>query len=150
MDENKGENKNEGKAKIAMSEELAEAEIRRWAEANDIDLMTQENGEEVFVADAKPLVKAIQKGRLVVNDEGNLEYTVSTNSPEGIAGETLTIKSPTATTYMAADTYNNAQTVHMMLAIAAGMTGKTVNWLGKLANQDYKILTRIVSFFIIA
>jgi len=152
MDVNKGERESEGTAKITMSEELAEAEIRRWAEMHDIDLTTQDaNGEEVFDAvGVRKLVKAIQQGRLVVNDEGNLDYTISKNSPEGIAGEKITIKPATAASYMAMDTYSDAQSVHRTLAVAAGMTGKTVNWLGKLANYDYKILVRIVSFFILA
>lgn len=135
--------------KVVMSEELAMQEIERWAEDNDIDLfVTGKDGEKLLDASIPKLVKALQNGSLVLNDNGDLEYTVSAKSPEGFAGERLVLTTPTGAAYIAMDSYKEQQTVHKTLAIASAITGKDVNWFSRLSNVDYKIVNAIVGFFI--
>lgn len=137
-------------AKTTMSEELALEEVKRWAEANDIDLMVKsKDGEDVFDAAVPKLVKCVQQGRLVVNDEDGIEYTISNKSPEGVAGEKIVLTAPTTAGYMAMDKYKDKENIHKMLALAAAMTGKDVAWFAKLHNTDYKVITIIVNFFIV-
>lgn len=136
-------------AKTTMSEELALEEVKRWAEANDIGI-SGANAEEKqeFDAIVPRLVRAVQQGRLAVNDDGDFEYTVSARSPEGFAGETITLAAPNGAAYMALDKFKGEQGVHRTLALASAMTGKDVAWFGRLHNSDYKIVVYIVSFFI--
>lgn len=135
--------------KTMMSEELAEAEVHRWAEANDIDLLTRTaDGQLVLDASVPKLVKAVQRGNLVVNDNGEFEYTVSGKSPQGFAGERITLKAPTGAAYMAMDSYKEQQGVHKTMAIASAITGKDVSWFGRLHNVDYKVVVTVVGFFI--
>lgn len=78
----------EQKGKTTMSEELAMDEVRRWADANDIDLtVTDGDGKQVFDAEVSKLAAQVQCGRLVLNDAGEFVYTVSGKSPAGYAGE---------------------------------------------------------------
>ena len=135
--------------KMVMSEELAMKEIERWADENDIDLyVNASNGEKLLDATAPKLIKAICRGTLIVNDDGDFEYTISDRSPEGFAGTRLTIKTPTGAAYMALDSFKEHQGVHRTFAILSAMTGKDVSWFAKLSNIDYKILNFITSFFI--
>lgn len=134
--------------KIEMSEEQAMAEIEKWAEENDIDLtVTAPNGEKMIDATVPKLIKAIQNGSLVLNDECEFEYTISKKSPPGFAGERITLKTPTGAAYMAMDTYKEQQNVHKTMAIMSAITGKDVSWFARLSNNDYKVINYIVSFF---
>ncbi len=138
----------EQKSKIAMSEELAMDEVRRWADANDIDITsTNSEGKKVLDAAVPKLARAVQSGRLVVNDSGDFEYTVSQRSA-GLSGEKITFTAPTGAAYMSTDSFNEQQSVHKTLAMAAAMTGKDIGWFAKLHNSDYKVVGYIVSFFI--
>lgn len=138
-------------AKTTMSEELALEEVKRWAELNDIDISgagVGADGKQEFDAIVPRLVRAVQQGRLAVNDDGDFEYTVSARSPEGFAGETITLTAPNGAAYMALDKFKDEQGVHRTLALASAMTGKDIAWFGRLHNSDYKIVVYIVSFFI--
>ena len=68
--------------KEVMSEELALQEIERWADENDIDIYVKgQNGETMLDASIPKLIRKIQSGALVVNDENDFVYTVSDKSP---------------------------------------------------------------------
>lgn len=134
--------------KIEMSEEQAMAEIEKWAEENDIDLYVKtSNGDLLLDATVPKLVKAIQSGALVLNDDCEFEYTISRRSPPGFAGEKITLRTPNGAAYMAMDDYKEQQGVHRTMAIMSAITGKDVKWFGRLSNNDYKIVNYITSFF---
>lgn len=135
--------------KVAMSEELALDEVKRWAEANDIELTAEgEDGAPKLDAAVPKLVRAMRQGRLVVNDNDELEYTVSASSPEGFAGEVLKFAAPTGAAYMGMDKYKGEEGFHRLMAVASAMTGKDVSWFSKLHNRDYKIVVYVAGFFI--
>lgn len=135
--------------KIEMSEEQAMAELEKWAEENDIDLyVTTSNGERLLDSTVSKLTKAIKKGSLVLNDDGDFEYTISDKSPAGFAGKKITLKTPTGAAYMAMDSFKDQQTVHKTLAIASAITGMDVSWFAKIHNTDYKLINTVVSFFL--
>lgn len=135
-------------SKVTMTEEVAMEEVRRWAEINDISLEVQDkDGNKVMDSAVPKLAKCVMSGRLVVNDEGDFEYTVSDRSPTGFAGEKLKLAAPNGAAYMGMDKFKAGQDVHKTLAVAAAVTGKDVAWFAKLDNRDYKIITIIISFF---
>lgn len=139
----------ENENKTEISEELAMKDLERWAKENDIDLyVTTKDGDKLLDATAPKLIKAIQRGSLVLNDECEFEYTISQKSPQGFAGEKIVLSTPTSAGYMAMDAFKEQQSVHKTLALLSAMTGKDVSWFAKLSNIDYKILNFITSFFI--
>lgn len=135
--------------KVAMSEELALDEVKRWAELNEIDLTVKNaNGEQVMDGAVAKLAAQVLNGRLALNDSGEFVYTVSAKSPEGLAGEQLTFHAPTGAAYIGMDGYKDTESMHKLLAVASAMTGKDIGWFAKLANGDYKVVQNIVGFFI--
>lgn len=135
--------------KVVMSEELAMQEIERWADENDFDLYVKgPNGMQILDSSVPKLMKAIQNGSLVLNDNNEFEYTVSDKSPSGFAGEKITFKTPSGAGFMAMDSYKDQESVHKQLAVASAATGKDVGWFGKLSARDYKIAFIIAGFFI--
>lgn len=135
--------------KIEMSEEQAMAEIKKWAEENDFDLYEKgPDGTPVLDASVPKLVKAMRAGRLVLNDENNLEYTVSQKSPAGYAGTKITFKTPSGAGFMAMDSFKNQEAIHRQIAVASASTGMDIRWFGKLHAIDYKIAFIIAGFFL--
>ena len=135
--------------KIEMSEEQAMAEIEKWAEENDFDLYVKtENGMPVIDETVPKLIKAIRAGRLVLNDDGDFEYTVSEKSPHGYAGTKITFRTPSGAGFMAMDSFKAQETVHKQLAVASASTGMDISWFGKLHAMDYKIAFYIAGFFL--
>lgn len=132
-----------------MSEELAMKEIERWAEDKDIDLYVVDgNGKKILDASVPRLLKEIQRGSLYLNDDCDFVYVISSKSPEGYAGEKLTLKNPTGAAYMAMDKFKEQEGIHKTLAVASAITGQDIRWFANIANNDYKVVSIIVGFFI--
>lgn len=132
-----------------MSEDLAMKEIERWAEDKDIDIFVMDNsGKRVLDSSIPRLLKEIQRGNLFLNDDCDFVYVVSDKSPEGYAGEKITIKNPTGAAYMAMDKFKEQEGVHKTLAVASAITGQDIRWFANIANNDYKVVSIIVGFFI--
>ncbi len=132
-----------------MSEDLAMKEIERWAEDKDIDIYVMDNsGKRVLDSSIPRLLKEIQRGNLFLNDDCDFVYVVSDKSPEGYAGEKITIKNPTGAAYMAMDKFKEQEGVHKTLAVASAITGQDIRWFANIANNDYKVVSIIVGFFI--
>lgn len=132
-----------------MTEELAMKELERWADDKDIDIyVTDGNGKKVLDASIPRLLKELQRGNLYLNDNCDFEYVISSKSPEGYAGEKLTVVNPNGAAYMAMDKFKEQEGVHKTLAVASAITGQDISWFSKIANNDYKVVTTIVGFFI--
>ena len=132
-----------------MTEDLAMKEIERWADDKDIDIyMTDGNGKRVLDASIPRLLKEIQRGTLYLNDNCDFEYVISSKSPEGYAGEKIVLKNPNGAAYMAMDKFKEQEGVHKTMAVASAITGQDIRWFSNIANNDYKLISNIVSFFI--
>lgn len=134
--------------KIEMSEELAREDLEKWADANEIDLFVSgPNGEKILDAGTPRLIKAIQKGRLVLTGDNDFEYTISEKSPAGYAGKKLLLKSPGGMAWMAMDKYKDQEGFHKTAAFLSAITGQDVAFFSKINNIDVKVLNVIASFF---
>lgn len=132
-----------------MTEDLAMKELERWADDKDIDIyVTDGNGKKVLDASIPRLLKEIQRGSLYLNDDCDFVYVISSKSPNGYAGEKLTLVNPDGSAYMAMDKFKEQEGVHKTLAVASAITGQDISWFSKIANNDYKVVTTIVGFFI--
>lgn len=134
--------------KNEMSEELAREDLEKWADANEIDLLVAgPNGEKVLDAGAAKLIKAIQKGRLVLTGDNEFEYTISEKSPAGYAGKKLLITAPGGAAYMAMDKFKDQEGFHKTAAFLSATTGQDVAFFSKIHNIDFKVLNAVASFF---
>lgn len=136
-----------------MSAELAEQEIARWAEDNDIDIVGagfSDTDKLSLTMTKERLVKSMQRGFLSINDKGNFVYTVSQKSPAGFAGTSVEIVPPNGRAYMGIDNYKTQQMNHKIVAICSAMTGKDIGWFSNLYNTDYKVFTGIAQLFMSA
>ena len=132
-----------------MTEDLAMKEIERWADDKDIDIyMTDGNGKRVLDASIPRLLKELQRGNLYLNDNCDFEYVISSKSPEGYAGEKIFLKNRTGAAYMAMDKFKEQEGVHKTMAVASAITGQDIRWFANIANNDYKVISIIVGFFI--
>ncbi len=132
-----------------MNEEMAMKELERWAEDKDIDIyVTDGNGKKVLDASIPRLLKELQRGNLYLNDNCDFEYVISSKSPEGYAGEKIVLKNPTGAAYMAMDKFKEQEGVHKTMAVASAITGQDIRWFSNIANNDYKVISNIVGFFI--
>lgn len=140
------------KKDVVMSKELAQEAIDQWADENGIELDADILGEDTmqtiqpFVA---RIVRAFMNGALVVNDNGNLVYTVSTLSGEGFAGEHVEIKSPKGDGFIPSGK-RKADEIYRLVEITASMTGKDTGWFLKLSGNDFKVFIAVTSLFLIA
>lgn len=134
--------------KNEMSEELAREDLEKWADANEIDLFVAgPTGERVLDAGAARLIKAIQKGRLVLTGDNEFEYTISEKSPPGYAAKKLLIKAPGGAAYMAMDKFKDQEGFHKTAAFLSATTGQDVAFFSKIHNVDFKVLNAVASFF---
>lgn len=132
-----------------MTEDLAMKEIERWADDKDIDIyVTDGNGKKILDTSIPRLLKEIQRGNLYLNDDCDFVYIISKKSPAGYAGEKITLKNPTGAAYMAMDKFKEQEGVHKTIAVASAITGQDVRWFSNIANNDYKVVSIIVGFFI--
>ena len=74
--------------KNVMSEEMALDELKNWAEENELDIFSTDDKGRVIIDSAMlKLAKKMQEGSLSINENKEIEYTVSERSPAGYAGE---------------------------------------------------------------
>lgn len=139
------------KEKAVMSVELAEQEFFDWAEGMGLEIETDENrtemNETLLSGGKKQFIRALSKGNAVVNDEGNLVYTVSKFSPEGYKGTEVEISTPSPRSFMAAGKKGSDGT-QKALSIASSMTGKDTGWFLNLGLPDFKFFMGIVGLFL--
>jgi hypothetical protein len=135
-----------------ITRELAEQEFMSYCEANDIDCDESAMNEEDATA-FKPIkesfIKACRAGRVVV-DGKNIEYTISSFSPEGYAGNKLTIGRPNGNAMLAMDGYKDTQSMHKLQAYASAITGKETKYFSNLDNCDWMFVRNIATLFLSA
>ena len=62
--------------------------------------------------------------------------------------EKIVLKNPTGAAYMAMDKFKEQEGVHKTMAVASAITGQDIRWFSNIANNDYKVISIIVGFFI--
>ena len=124
-----------------------EQEFENWCDANELETDVSKMKEELvgaFEDRMKRFTKALKQQRLVVKGE-ELEYTVSKVSPDGFAGDKLTIKAPRGNAFIGTSDDSAKKTMALMSA----MTGKDIGYFGKLDIRDYLFLAGVVGAFLL-
>ena len=139
------------KEKATMSAELAEDEFNNWAENMGLEVEADESrsemNETLLSSGKKLFIRALTKGSAVINDNGNLVYTVSRFSPEGYKDTEVEINIPSPRAFAAVGKKGSDGT-QKALSIASSMTGKDTGWFLNLGLPDFKFFMGIVGLFL--
>jgi hypothetical protein len=130
--------------------ETAEAEFMRYCESNDFEIdetAMNDNEKESFADIKRRFIKCCREGRVEV-DGMNLKYTVSKLSPEGFAGDVVTIKRPGGNAFVGMDSFKDRESVHKLHGIMSAMTGKEIKYFSKLDIADWKFFQAVSSLFL--
>jgi len=129
-----------------ISKEVAEEEVTKWLD--DLDV-SQETRDGHFIAPViKDIVKAVQRGLLVINEDGTVTQTLTTPLAGGATKE---IKY--SSRYKIGDWHKKVRgipkddSIGIMLAKLSLLSGEVVAVFEKLDNKDYGIATNIAVFF---
>jgi len=124
--------------------EVAEQEFERFIEAMDLDIDTSRmdvDDTRSFEEAKHIIVRAMERGSLVVDENGQPVYTLS-------GGERITFYEPTGATFMAMDNKKRGQDVAKLVAIMADMTRQPAATFSKLPNRDFKVCRTLVTLFL--
>ncbi len=124
--------------KIAL--EVAEAEFARFADAMDLDLETADMDAEdltAFKRQKNKILRAIQRGNLVFNDNGEAVYTPSNARSKHT--ESITFHERSGASLMAMDGKKKGHDVAKTYAVLADMCKVHPSVFAGLVGQDVKI-----------
>lgn len=122
--------------------ETAEFEFERFLEANDLDFDPEKMDEESkdsFLSQKEKIVKAIMKGSLIINDDGEPVFTPRPGAlPEGT--ETLTFHERTGATLIAMDKVKGKNaTMQKTYNMMANITQTHPSVFVKMKGSDIKL-----------
>lgn len=131
-----------------VSQEVAEEEFGRWAEAWDIDTETgamADDDREVFKDMAARLRRKIRHGDLAIDEEGNPRFQPKFSGPDA---PELTFRIPTGADRLGWDKYKERENVHRIFSSLATMTGQTSAHFSKMDGRDLKVAEAIALLYL--
>jgi len=128
--------------------ETAENEFKRFVEEweidDDISTMDVESKED-FERLKRRIVRAVMKGRAVIDENGDIIYTLR-KSVNDI--ETLHFKLPYGIAYLSMDRHKDRQNVHKMNGILGNIVSQDPKIFAKMQGPDYKFCLGVVQLFL--
>jgi hypothetical protein len=127
--------------------EVAEVEFNRFVELMDLDCDEKSMGDEDrqgFTEQKEKLIKAICKGSLVVNEEGEPIFTPQRTKD----AKPITFYEPTGASLMAMDRKKKTEDVAKLYATMADMTRTDSKTFAKMKNADLKVCMAITTLFL--
>ena len=132
------------KKENVVDRESAEAEFDRFAECMDLDINTTRMDPEDATAFNKTkdrLIKAVQQGSLVFNEDGEAVYTPS--HPKSKHDKPITFHERTGASLMAMDSKKKGHDVAKTYAVLANMCEVHPSTFANLVGIDVKICEAI-------
>lgn len=129
-----------------VAKEVAEAEFERFLESMDLDAdpsTMDADDAKAFDEAKRTLVRAIERGSLVVDEKGQPIYTPQLGDIGAI-----TFYEPTGASFIAMDGKKKDQQMAKMFAVMADMTRKPAATFSKLTMRDFKICQTLVTLFL--
>ena len=126
--------------KNKISTDMAEVEFERFVEAMDLDVNTSKMDNEDLTAFNKQkdrIIRAIEKGHLLINDDGEAVYTP--HRPNSKYKEAITFHERTGASLMAMDNRKKGHDVAKTYAVLADMCKVPANVFAGLVGPDIKI-----------
>ena len=126
------------------SPDVADAEFERFCELMDIDNDVTGEDKQGFDKQRAVLLKALQSGLLVIDDNGEPEY-----SPVVIKLEKpVHFYEPTGATYMVMDRKKDGHNIGKLHAMMADMTRQNPQVFAAMKQRDYRVCQAIVLLFL--
>lgn len=129
-----------------VSKDMAQAEFDRWAEAMDLDLDTEamsQDDREGAALQKHRIIKALQRGRLVINDKGEAEYT-----PHHIDVGTLTFSMHSGSALMAMDASKAGKDMRKTFAVMGEITKVHSKTFADMMGPDLNVCLAITLLFL--
>lgn len=128
--------------------EVAEAEFDRFTSAMDIDVdPTYMDAEDKkgFEQQREKILAAIQIGSVVINDDGEPEFT-----PTGAGADVnaIVFHEPTGASLMAMDRKKKTEDIGKLYATMSDMTKTSAGLFSKMKMRDLKICMAITTIFL--
>lgn len=125
-----------------IDKETAEAEFERFCEMADLDLDEALDEEEKSTLEnlRRTFVKAVMRGRLVINEKGEAEYT-----PE--QGGVITFYEVRGETLLASDSVKQGKDIARMFAMLGAMTRQPPARFAKMPMRDFKVCKAVFLLF---
>lgn len=125
-----------------IDKETAEAEFERFCEMADLDLDEALDEEEKSTLEnlRRTFVKAVMRGRLVINEKGEAEYT-----PE--QGGVITFHEVRGETLLASDSVKQGKDIARMFAMLGSMTRQPPARFAKMPMRDFKVCKAVFLLF---
>jgi hypothetical protein len=128
-----------------MSAEMADIEFKRFADSMDIDIDPEgmdESDKKNFQKAKRKLIRAICRGALFINDDGEPVYTLQ----RGKEAKTITFHEPQAKNQMVFDKVGD-ENVKGALHLMAEITGELPATFAEMYKTDYQVCQSIMAFF---
>jgi hypothetical protein len=126
-----------------VSNDVAQQEFERWAEAFEIDITTNDLDDEelkAFEAFKNKFIKRVEKGALTVDEYGVVEFT-----PRGDSEDPLKFDEPTGSLLSARQKNDtDIQAARRVLAAWAGVPPKR---FADMTLRDFNFCSELLAFF---
>lgn len=130
--------------------EVAEKEFERFAKEFDLDINVKNmSGEDVESFDGQKgkIVRAIMSGHAVVDETGNIIYTLKRPKEDGALKE-LTFRVPDGDVFSVMDKYKEGKNVHKLNSALAVITKQTPQTFVNMNAIDVKFTQAVASLFL--
>jgi len=129
--------------------EVCEADFKRFCNTMDIDVdpKGQDDDDKKSLNDCKrTMMRAMERGFLVVSDEGEPVYTPQGGDPEFRSA--ITFHEPKGEAWMARDGIKDTHDTKKMYSTMANMTGLSVARFNRMAGRDLKVCVAVTLLFL--
>jgi len=135
---------------ILIDSETAENEFQRFVDMMGLDVdedhMDKDDLKSFHKLKRRILVY-IQRGHVVVNETGEIEFRKFPRSPK-IEASSLVFHEPGGDAFMSMDSKEDGHNVAKMHAIMATMTKRPAAMFSNVVGMDYKVMQAIVTLFL--
>lgn len=128
--------------------EVAEAEFDRFVEAMDLDIDPKgwdADDKKSFEEAKRKIVRAIERGKLAVDGDGQPVLTTASKSGEA---KQITFYEPIGADLMAMDQKKKNHDVAKMYATLGAITKTDAQTFASMANRDLKVCQAILGLFL--
>lgn len=127
--------------------EVAEAEFQRFVESMDLDV--ERSGMDAddrsnFDAHKRVFLRAVQRGALVVNEEGEPVYTPTAGDDR----EPITFHEPRGGDLMSLDQKKAGHDVAKGYGLMAAITGNSAKRFSTMRSRDIKVCSAVLALFL--
>lgn len=128
-----------------VAEDAALAEFYRFVKAMDIDVDPKgmdDDDRKSFETARRRILRAIELGRLVIDEQGQPLYTPTDGT------ERITFYEPTGASLMAMDQKKRDHNVSKMFATMSDLTRRPITAFSSMKNRDLKVCLAITNLFL--